>query len=116
MKKQETCDVFQFDEEKVTNIKSQLFEVEGVAQMFKALADETRVKIIFALSKGELCVCDVATIIDSSTASASHHLRMLKKQRLAKSRKAGKMVFYTIDDHHVTELLKQAIDHSKERC
>jgi ArsR family transcriptional regulator, lead/cadmium/zinc/bismuth-responsive transcriptional repressor len=111
----EICDVFQFDEEKVVNIKKQLHEVDGVALIFKALADETRLKIIFALSQSELCVCDVAAIIDSSTAAASHHLRHLKKHGLAKSRKEGKMMFYTIDDDHVTILLQQAIAHSMEK-
>jgi len=115
MKESEVCDVFQYDQQKVIDVREQLYEVEGVSQIFKALADETRLKVIFALSKSELCVCDVATIIDSSTAAASHHLRHLKKHGLAKSRKEGKMVFYTIDDDHVTVLLEQAIAHSKEK-
>ncbi|WNF37542.1 metalloregulator ArsR/SmtB family transcription factor [Bacillaceae bacterium IKA-2] len=115
MKEKEICDIFQYDEKKVKSVKKQLHEVEGLSQMFKALADETRLKVIFALMKSELCVCDVATIIDSSTAATSHHLRMLKKHGLAKSRKAGKMVFYTIDDDHVIEILQQAIAHNKEK-
>ncbi|MCD8502696.1 MAG: metalloregulator ArsR/SmtB family transcription factor [Bacillaceae bacterium] len=114
MSKNNQCDVFNYDSLKVDNIKQCLTEVDGVAEIFKALADETRVKIIYALSKSELCVCDVAAIIDGSTAIASHHLRTLKKHRLAKSRKQGKMVFYSIDDEHITELLLQAIAHKKE--
>lgn len=115
MSKKHECEFFQYDEEKVNVIKKELNQLDGVSHIFKALADETRLKIIFALSKGELCVCDVATIINSSTAAASHHLRHLKKHKLAKSRKDGKMVFYTIDDDHVTILLQQAIEHSKEK-
>lgn len=115
MKEKEICEVFQYDEGKVTAVKKQLHEVDGLWEMFKALADETRLKIIFALMKNELCVCDVATIIDSSTAATSHHLRKLKKHGLAKSRKEGKMVFYTIDDDHVTQILEQAIAHNKEK-
>lgn len=99
---------------KVESIKQCVTDVDGVAEMFKALADETRLKIVYALSKSELCVCDVAAIIEGSTAIASHHLRTLKKHRLAKSRKEGKMVFYSIDDEHVSQLLLQAIAHKKE--
>jgi len=70
-----------------------------MAKRFKALADETRMKIVFALSEEEeLCVCDVAHIIGSSLATASHHLRTLRDLGLAKFRKEGKLAFYSLED------------------
>ncbi|HHY21824.1 MAG TPA: winged helix-turn-helix transcriptional regulator [Bacilli bacterium] len=89
-------------------------EVDGVHSLFRALGDETRLKIVYALSKGELCVCDVATIIGSSTATASHHLRTLRNHGLLKSRKEGKMVYYSIEDHCVLLLLNTALTHYNE--
>lgn len=89
--------------------------IKSVSQLFKVLSDETRVKIAHALTiQEELCVCDVAAITDTSVASASHHLRMLKKHGLAKIRKDGKNVYYSLDDHHVHDLIKIAIEHQEE--
>lgn len=115
MKGEQTCQVFATNEEKVNEVKKTIKEVEGVHSLFRALGDETRLKIVYALSKGELCVCDVATIIGSSTASASHHLRQLKKHGLLKSRKDGKMVYYSIDDECVLLLLNTALTHYYEK-
>ncbi len=79
-----------------------------VAKVFKALSDDTRVKIAYVLSlEGELCVCDVANIIESSTATASHHLRLLKNLGIAKYRKEGKVVYYSLDDEHVKQLVEK---------
>ena len=93
---QDMCDIFCYDEEKVNRVSS-LVEQENlgpVAGIFKALADETRLKIAYSLvQENELCVCDVANIIHASTATASHHLRHLRKLGIAKSRKEGKLVF-----------------------
>ncbi|GAF11667.1 cadmium efflux system accessory protein [Bacillus sp. JCM 19045] len=85
------------------------------ADIFKALADETRLKIAFALTQeNELCVCDVANIIGTSNATASHHLRHLRNLRIAKSRKEGKLVFYSLDDPHVITLVTMAMAHGQE--
>ncbi|MCM3715462.1 metalloregulator ArsR/SmtB family transcription factor [Alkalihalobacillus oceani] len=114
---QDTCEVFCFDEEKVNRVSKRVDEENllAVADIFKALSDGTRLKIAYALSlEDELCVCDVANIIRSTTATASHHLRLLRNQGIAKSRKEGKLVFYSIDDDHITELVHTAIIHSKE--
>lgn len=74
----------------------------GMAEIFKALADPTRVKVAYMLDRGgELCVCDVAEVLGSSTATASHHLRTLKNKNIAKSRKAGKNVYYSLKDDHI---------------
>ncbi|WP_026908765.1 ArsR/SmtB family transcription factor [Paucisalibacillus globulus] len=111
----DTCDTFCFDEEKVNRIQPQVEEVSGVELIFKALSDATRLKITYALTlEEELCVCDVANIIGSTTATASHHLRLLRNMGLAKYRKEGKLVFYSLKDHHVHQLVSVAMEHSKE--
>ncbi|MDX1805419.1 MAG: metalloregulator ArsR/SmtB family transcription factor [Paenisporosarcina sp.] len=90
-------------------------EITNVELIFKALSDSTRLKITYALTlEKELCVCDVANIIGTSTATASHHLRYLRNMGLAKYRKEGKMVFYSLVDEHVYQLVRIALDHSKE--
>ncbi|TJY42905.1 helix-turn-helix transcriptional regulator [Cohnella pontilimi] len=79
------------------------------------LADDTRMKIAYALSKEEeLCVCDVANITGSTIANVSHHLRTLKNMGLAKYRKEGKLVFYSLDDDHVKQLIMLAMAHQRE--
>jgi DNA-binding transcriptional ArsR family regulator len=114
----EQCEIFCYDEEKVNRLKNVIIsdDIQQMARMFKALADETRMKIAFALSQeDELCVCDVAHIIGSSTATASHHLRLLHNMGLAKYRKEGKMVFYSLDDEHIKQLIAMAYQHQQER-
>ncbi|TRM13234.1 helix-turn-helix transcriptional regulator [Lentibacillus cibarius] len=90
-------------------------KVNGVELIFKALSDATRMKIAYALTlEDELCVCDVANIIGSTTATASHHLRLLRNMKLAKYRKEGKLVFYSLADNHVHQLVSIALLHAKE--
>ncbi|SDC22777.1 cadmium-sensing regulator, CadC [Pelagirhabdus alkalitolerans] len=113
----ETCDIFQFDEEKVGRLKPlvESEDLKTVSGMFKVLSDETRLKIIYCLSQEErLCVCDVAHIIGASTATASHHLRQLRKMGLAKSKKEGKLNFYSLDDEHVNTLITIGVIHARE--
>lgn len=111
----DTCEVSCFDPEKVARLKQEIAGTQGLALLFKALADDTRVQIALALSKEELCVCDVATLMGVSEATASHHLRLLRNMGLAKYRRQGKMVFYSLDDHHVVSLIHQALEHYRER-
>lgn len=111
---QDTCEIFSYDAVKVDRLKSEIAGAEGLAMLFKALADETRVKIALALTKDELCVCDVAHLTGTSVATASHHLRLLRNMGLAKHRKEGKLVFYSVDDHHVATILEQAMLHFQE--
>jgi ArsR family transcriptional regulator, lead/cadmium/zinc/bismuth-responsive transcriptional repressor len=117
MNKQDTCEVYCYDEEKVNRIQGELKkeDLSSVAQLFKALADENRAKISYALCQDdELCVCDVANIIGSSVATASHHLRALNKQGIVKYRKEGKLAFYSLDDDHIKQLIVIALAHKKE--
>ncbi|WP_237417139.1 ArsR/SmtB family transcription factor [Halobacillus litoralis] len=111
----DTCDTFCYDEELVQRVQPKVDEVLGVELIFKALSDATRLKIAYALTlENELCVCDVANIIGSTTATASHHLRLLRNMKLAKYRKEGKLVFYSLADEHVHQLVSIAIQHSNE--
>jgi len=117
MSKKDTCEIYCYDEEKVNRIQEELQkeDISSVAQLFKALADENRAKISYALCQDEeLCVCDVANIIGSSVATASHHLRTLNKQGVVKYRKEGKLAFYSLDDEHIKRLIVVALAHKKE--
>jgi ArsR family transcriptional regulator, lead/cadmium/zinc/bismuth-responsive transcriptional repressor len=88
--------------------------VRDVADTFRILGDPTRVRILDALSAGELCVCDIASLAGISESAASHQLRLLRGTRLVKSRRAGRLVFYALDDQHIIELLRQAHTHVEE--
>lgn len=117
MKENDICEISCVDEEKVNKVKGSISTIDTftVAQIFKALADDTRIKIAYSLiEEDELCVCDVANIVNCSTATASHHLRLLRNLGLAKYRKEGKLVYHSLDDDHVKQLIKIAIIHQKE--
>ena len=117
MSQKDTCDIYCYDEAKVNRIQGNMQneDLSSVAQLFKALADENRAKISYALCQDEeLCVCDVANIIGSTVATASHHLRTLHKQGLVKVRKEGKLAFYSLDDDHVKQVIMIALAHKKE--
>ncbi|MBX9975997.1 metalloregulator ArsR/SmtB family transcription factor [Cytobacillus firmus] len=117
MKHDDVCEVTCVDEEKVRRVKESVSQqnTSAVAQIFKALSDDTRVRIAFSLSEeDELCVCDVANIVGCTTATASHHLRLLRNMGLAKYRKEGKLVFYSLDDDHVKQLIQIAFTHQRE--
>lgn len=112
------CEVVRFDPVKVRRVQQSLssLDIETVSQLFKALADPNRLKVIYALvMEEELCVCDVANILGSSVATASHHLRLLRHMGLAKHRKQGKMVFYSLKDELVSQLIHFIFHSSKER-
>lgn len=112
----DTCDITIVHEEAVHEVQQQLPEnMLGMVEIFKALADETRLKIAYALTiTEEMCVCDLAAVIGASNATASHHLRYLRDKSLAKSEKKGKMVYYTLADDHIHDLVKIAYEHSIE--
>ncbi len=88
--------------------------VEALADTFRILGDPTRVRILDALSTGELCVCDIAELVGISESAASHQLRLLRGMRLVRPRRAGRLVYYAVDDHHILELLRQAMTHVEE--
>ncbi|MHC0037833.1 ArsR/SmtB family transcription factor [Pseudoneobacillus sp. C159] len=114
MKDLTICETTCVHEDKVIRVQQQLKSqcILDVAKLFKALSDETRMKIAYALSlEDELCVCDVANIVGATTATTSHHLRHLHQLGLAKFRKEGKLVYYSLDDEHVRQLINIAFAH-----
>ncbi|WML24927.1 metalloregulator ArsR/SmtB family transcription factor [Neobacillus sp. OS1-33] len=118
MKERDVCETPCVDNEKTIRVKQQLengHKIPDVTKLFKALSDETRMKIAYSLTlENELCVCDVANIVGATTATASHHLRHLKNLGLAKYRKEGKLVYYSLDDDHVKQLIHIAVAHQEE--
>ncbi|MFC4410505.1 ArsR/SmtB family transcription factor [Chungangia koreensis] len=109
------CEVTIVHEETVDFVKKAMPDLTTTVLLFKALADETRLKIAYALTlEKELCVCDVAAVIGSSNATASHHLRYLREQHLAKSERKGKMVYYSLADEHILHLIQVAYEHAIE--
>lgn len=94
----DTCSVFCYNAEIVENLKSAILDVNGLAELFKVLSDQTRLNIVYALSKGELCVCDLSHIAEISIPATSHHLRVLRNLRIVNTRKSGKIIFYSLTD------------------
>lgn len=113
---EERCEIFCSDPGKVNYVKGRLAGLEVVVDIFKALGDETRFKLIYALWHEELCVCDVALVLDMPVAAVSYHLRYLKSLRLVKSEKRGKMVFYSLADDHVASLVHLVLEHIQEKA
>ncbi|MDW0118023.1 metalloregulator ArsR/SmtB family transcription factor [Sporosarcina thermotolerans] len=115
VKVKDTCEITVVHEEVVETVQKNLPDVSGMVQIFKALADETRLKIAYALTlEEEMCVCDVAAVIGASNATASHHLRYLREHALAKSERKGKMVYYSLSDSHVSDLVRITHEHANE--
>lgn len=111
----EICEVTKVHPEVVDNVQKHMPDLSEVVNLFKALADETRLKIAYALTiEEEMCVCDIAAVIGSSTATASHHLRYLRERGLARSLRKGKQVYYSLSDSHVHQLVTVAHEHAKE--
>ena len=82
-----------------------------VAEIFKALADPTRVRILHALLHAELCVGDLAAVLEMSESAVSHQLRLLRGLRVVRARREGKLVYYAPDDEHVTRLFQLSLEH-----
>ena len=88
----------------------------SLAETFKVLGDVTRVRILDAISRTEMCVGDIAQLLGLSESAVSHQLRLLRDQRLVKPRRAGQMIFYVLDDHHIVRLFAQGLEHVQERA
>ena len=87
----------------------------SLAETFKVLGDTTRVRILDALSRAELCVGDIAEVLGLSESAVSHQLRLLRGMRLVRPRRAGHQIFYTLDDQHIVRLFQQGLEHVRER-
>jgi DNA-binding transcriptional ArsR family regulator len=113
----EVCDLVQIDLARVRKIRAALVApdaVRGLADTFSALGDPTRVRILDALSHGELCVCDLAAVLGLSQSAVSHQLRLLRGIRLVRPRREGRIVFYSLDDQHIMSIFKQTLQHVEE--
>ncbi len=115
--KEDICQIRAINEKKVANVRKQMLDERifiSLSDTFKTLGDKTRVKILHALSKEELCVCDISAILDMSISAVSHQLRVLRNMKLVKYRKDGKSVYYSLDDLHVVQFIKMAYEHVTE--
>ena len=111
------CEVRCVDERKVRRAQRALKSPEGVAllaETFRVLGDPTRLRIAFALSCEELCVCDIATLLGTSQSVVSHSLRALRQMRLVRYRKDGKIAYYSLDDEHIATLIRDGFRHVEE--
>lgn len=86
-----------------------------IAELFKALNDPTRLKIVNALILSEMCVCDIAALLNMNQPAISHHLKVLRQTQLIKYRRDGKIVYYSLDDEHIELLFKQGVAHVIEK-
>ena len=85
-----------------------------LSDLFKMFADSTRIKILYALFESELCVCDIAELLDMTISAISHQLRLLKQAKLVKFRREGQTVYYSLADDHVFKIIGQGMDHIRE--
>lgn len=112
------CSVNVVDQEKIQKLEQILPDKEmtkKMAEIFKALADPTRLHIVQALLEEELCVCDISAVVNLSISAISHQLRLLRTMHIVKFRKQGKMVYYSLDDDHITRLVQTALEHVQEK-
>ena len=110
----EKCEYLFVHEDTVKKVINDMPEEEklyDLAELFKIFGDSTRIKILYALFEAELCVCDIAQLLKVSQTAVSHQLRVLKTNKLVKSRKDGKNVFYSLADDHVYSIINQGMDH-----
>jgi len=109
-----TCQIRHINQENVAKARDVIpesEEIHGLAEMFKALGDPTRLKIVTALVAVELCVCDLSAVCGLSESAVSHQLRILRNLRIVKYRREGKIVYYRLDDEHVESLVRQSLAH-----
>lgn len=113
----ERCSCTVIHQDVVDRVRTHIPDEESLyelADLFRVFGDSTRVRILWALSEAEMCVCDIAALLDMSQSAISHQLRVLKQARLVKHRKDGKAVFYSLDDDHVKQIFEQGMDHISE--
>ena len=114
MKSDGRCEVTLIDEARVREVAPRIVDglrATRLAELFQALGDPTRVRIISALSLTEMCVCDLAASLSMSQSAISHQLRLLRALRLVRAEKRGRMVYYALDDAHVSGLFRQGMEH-----
>lgn len=111
------CEITQVHQGAVDQVRQVLPPDEvlsDLADLFKIFGDSTRIKILYALLRSELCVCDIADLLGLTQSAISHQLRALKNARLVSSRREGKTVFYALADDHVKTIIDQGLEHVLE--
>jgi ArsR family transcriptional regulator, lead/cadmium/zinc/bismuth-responsive transcriptional repressor len=88
--------------------------IQGLSEIFKVLGDATRLKILIALTRSELCVSDLAAVLMLTESAVSHQLRLMKSLRLVRYRREGKMAYYMLDDEHIEDLIRMGVRHVGE--
>lgn len=112
------CDCNIIHEDLVNRVRNEMGDedlLNKMAEFFSILGDTTRTRILYALDKNELCVCDIANVLGMSKSSISHQLGTLRRSGIVKCRKVGKEVFYMLDDEHVQEVFEVAIKHIEHK-
>ena len=115
--KLDICDCQEVHEdivEKVSKIMPEDEVLYDLAELFKVFGDTTRVKILYTLFESEMCVCDIAKLLNMSQSATSHQLRVLKQARLVRFRKEGKTVYYSLDDNHIVNIFNEGLHHIEE--
>lgn len=112
------CDCTIIHEEVVNDVRQHMPDdniLIDLADIFKVFGDSTRVKILCALFRAEMCVCDISVLLGMTKSSISHQLRILRQSKLVKSRKDGRVVYYSLDDDHVKSIFDQGLSHVCEK-
>jgi len=111
------CDLMHVHEAIVEKVTAEMPDEDvlfDLSELFKVFGDSTRIRILYCLFASEMCVCDIATLLNMTQSAISHQLSVLKKSKLVKSRRDGKVVFYSLADSHVRTMLDQGIEHVTE--
>lgn len=110
------CDVIHAEVvEKVRQVMPEENELYNLADFFKVLGDSTRARMIWALDENEMCVCDLAVLLNMTKSAISHQLKSLRAAKLVKFRREGKVVFYSLADDHVKQIFEKGLEHIRER-
>jgi Predicted transcriptional regulators len=115
--KLELCDYMHAHEDVIKTVNESMPEEEilyDLAELYKVFGDSTRIKILYVLFESEMCVCDIAQLLNMSQSAISHQLRVLKQSQLVKYRREGKTVFYSLADNHVRTIIDQGMEHLAE--
>jgi len=113
----ERCDCNAIHEDIVNQVRDKMPQEESfydLAELFKVFGDSTRIRILWALHEAEMCVCDIANVLNMTKSAVSHQLRALREADLVKFRKSGKEVLYSLADNHVKEIFEQGLVHIQE--
>ena len=113
----DTCEVNEIHTDRIEHALKHMppeDELYDLAELFKVFGDSTRIRILFVLFGEEMCVCDLAEALSMTQSAISHQLRILKQNKLVKSRREGKSIFYSLADDHVGTIIGQGMEHVKE--